>query len=117
MTYVDGFLLAVPKARFDDYKAMAERACKVWLEHGALSYVEASADDVPYGELTSFPRAVMAKEDETVVFAWVTYPSRAERDRIMKLVMEDPRLQGEMESAPFDGKRMIFGGFEAFVEG
>lgn len=116
MTYVDGFLLAVPKARFGDYKAMAERACKVWLEHGALSYVETSADDVPYGELTSFPRAVMAKEDETVVFAWVTYTSRAERDRIMKLVMEDPRLQGDMETMPFDGKRMIFGGFEAFVE-
>lgn len=117
MTYVDGFLLAVPKAKLDAYKAMAEKACKVWLEHGALSYVEAKADDVPYGELTSFPRAVMAKDDETVIFAWVTYASRPERDRIMKLVMEDPRLQGDMKDMPFDGKRMIFGGFEAFVEG
>ena len=117
MTYVDGFLLAVPKAKMDEYKAMAEKGRTVWLEHGALSYVEAKADDVPYGELTSFPRAVMATDDETVIFAWVTYESRAERDRIMKLVMADPRMDGDMDKTPFDMKRMIFGGFEAFVEG
>jgi len=116
MTYVDGFLLAVPKARLDEYKDLARMASKVWMEHGALSYVEASGDDVPYGELTSFPRAVQAKEDEVVIFAWVTYASRSERDRIMKLVMEDERMKGEMDKMPFDGKRMIFGGFEAFVE-
>lgn len=116
MTYVDGFLLAVPKARLEEYKDLARKASEVWMEHGALSYVEATGDDVPYGELTSFPRAVQAGDDETVIFSWVTYQSRAERDRILKLVMEDPRMQGDMEKAPFDGQRMIFGGFEAFVE-
>ena len=116
MTYVDGFLLAVPKARLDEYKELARQASKVWMEHGALSYVEATGDDVPYGEVTSFPRAVQAKDDETVIFSWVTYESRTERDRIMKLVMEDPRLQGDMDKMPFDMQRMIFGGFEAFVE-
>ena len=116
MTYVDGFLLAVPKARLDEYKELARKGNTVWMEHGALSYVEAMADDVPYGELTSFPRAVQAKDDEIVIFSWVTYESRAERDRIMKLVMEDPRLQGDMDKMPFDGKRMIYGGFQPFLE-
>ena len=116
MTYVDGFLLAVPKDRQEEYKELARKGREVWMEHGALSYVEAMGDDVPYGELTSFPRAVQAKDDEIVIFAWVTYKSREARDRIMKKVMEDPRMQGDMEKMPFDGKRMIFGGFEAFVE-
>lgn len=116
MTYVDGFLLAVPKARLEEYKELARKANQVWMEHGALSYLEATADDVPYGEVTSFPRAVQAQDDETVIFAWVTYESREARDRIMKKVMEDPRMQGDMEKMPFDGKRMIFGGFEAIVE-
>jgi uncharacterized protein YbaA (DUF1428 family) len=116
MTYVDGFLLAVPKDRLEEYKALARKANDVWMEHGALSYVETVADDVPYGELTSFPRAVQAKDDETVIFAWITYKSRAERDRVNKLVMADPRMDGDMDKMPFDGKRMIFGGFEAFTE-
>ena len=116
MTYVDGFLLAVPKARHDEYKNLARKANTECMEHGALSYVEAAGDDVPYGELTSFPRAVQAKDDEIVIFAWVTYESREARDRIMKKVMEDPRMNGDMEKMPFDGKRMIFGGFEAIVE-
>ena len=116
MTYVDGFLLAVPKARLDEYKELARKGNTVWMEHGALSYVEAMADDVPYGELTSFPRAVQAKDDEIVIFAWITYKSRSERDRINKLVMEDERVKGDMDKMPFDGKRMIFGGFEAIVE-
>ena len=116
MTYVDGFLLAVPKARLEEYKELARKGNTVWMEHGALSYVEAMADDVPYGELTSFPRAVQAKDDEIVIFAWVTYESREARDRIMKKVMEDPRMNGDMDKMPFDGKRMIFGGFEAIVE-
>jgi uncharacterized protein YbaA (DUF1428 family) len=116
MTYVDGFLLAVPKARLDEYKDMARKAGEVWIEHGALSYAEATGDDVPYGEVTSFPRAVQAKDDEIVIFSWVTYESRAERDRILKLVMEDERMKGDMDNMPFDGKRLIFGGFEAFVE-
>lgn len=116
MTYVDGFLVAVPKAQLDEYKALAKLASEVWMGHGALSYCEALGDDVPYGELTSFPRAVQAKDDDTVVFAWVTYKSRADRDRILKLVMEDPRMQPGMNNMPFDGKRMIYGGFEAIVE-
>lgn len=116
MSYVDGFVLAVPKARLDDYKALARIAGTVWKDHGAIAYVEAVADDVPYGELTSFPRAVQAKEDEIVIFSYILYESRAKRDEIMAKVMADPRLEGEMEKMPFDGKRMIFGGFEAFLE-
>jgi uncharacterized protein YbaA (DUF1428 family) len=116
MSYVDGFVAAVPKANIDAYKAMARKAGEVWKEHGALAYVECIGDDVPYGELTSFPRAVMAKEDETVVFSWVVYRSRAERYAIMAKVMADPRLKDSMTNAPFDGKRMIYGGFETFLE-
>lgn len=116
MPYVDGFLLAVPKANLERYKEMARTAGSVWKEYGALSYVECLADDVPYGELTSFPRAVQAKDDETVVFAWITYPSRAQRDEINKKVMADPRLAGDGWKEVFDGKRMIYGGFESFLE-
>ncbi|SFO05527.1 Uncharacterized conserved protein YbaA, DUF1428 family [Mesorhizobium sp. NFR06] len=116
MSYVDGFVLAVPKANLDAYKKMAETAGAVWMEHGALAYVECVGDDVPYGELTSFPRAVQAKDDETVVFAWVVYESRQSRDAVMAKVMADPRLKPDWETMPFDGKRMIFGGFQPFVE-
>ena len=115
MPYVDGFLLAVPKAKLDAYKEMARLAGSIWMEHGALSYVECLPDDVPYGELTSFPRAVQAKEDEIVIFAYATYASRQDRDAVMAKVMADPRLGGGMENAPFDGKRMIWGGFESFI--
>ena len=115
MAYVDGFVLAVPKKNLDAYKDMARKAGAVWMEHGALSYAECVGDDVPYGELTSFPRAVMAKDDEIVVFSWVTYASRAERDRIVAKVMADERLKGDAQNMPFDGKRMIYGGFEPFV--
>ena len=116
MPYVDGFVLAVPKAQMDDYKAMARLGAEVWKDHGALSYVECVADDVPYGTLTSFPRAVMATEEETVVFSWITYESREARDAINAKVMADPRMKDAMTSAPFDGKRMIFGGFQTFLE-
>jgi uncharacterized protein YbaA (DUF1428 family) len=109
-------VLAVPKARLEDYKALARKAGAVWKEHGALAYAECIGDNVPYGELTSFPRAVQAKEDEVVVFSWVVYESRAARDSIMAKVMADPRIEMDPASMPFDGKRMIFGGFEAFVE-
>lgn len=115
MPYIDGFILAVPKAKLDAYKAMAALAGEVWMEKGALSYVEAIGDDVPYGEVTSFPRAVLAKEDEVVVFAWITYPSRAERDRINAEVMQDPRMNCGSDEMPFDGKRLIYGGFESFL--
>jgi uncharacterized protein YbaA (DUF1428 family) len=116
MSYVDGFLLAVPKDKIEDYKALARLAGSVWKEHGALAYVESIADDVPYGELTSFPRAVQAKEDEVVIFSYAVYPSRADRDAIMAKVMADPRLKHDAANMPFDGKRMIWGGFESFVE-
>ncbi|WP_267550047.1 DUF1428 domain-containing protein [Rhizobium rhizogenes] len=116
MSYVDGFILAVPKDKIEAYKAQARRAGEVWREHGALSYVEAIGDDVPYGELTSFPRAVLATEDEVVVFSWITYESRQSRDEILKKVMADPRLQDDMQNMPFDGKRLIYGGFDIFLE-
>ncbi|OAF13912.1 MULTISPECIES: DUF1428 domain-containing protein [Bradyrhizobium] len=114
MPYVDGFVLAVPKDKIEAYKALARTACAVWMEYGALNYVECIGDDVPYGELTSFPRAVMAKEDEVVVFSWIVYRDRQHRDAVNKQVMADPRLKaGDM---PFDGKRMIYGGFETLLQ-
>ena len=116
MSYVDGFVIAVPKDKLDEYKKMAELGCKVWMEHGALGYLESAADDVPYGEVTSFPRAVMAKDDETVIFAYIVYRDRAHRDEINKKVMADPRMNMDPSKSPFDMKRMIFGGFSGFVE-
>jgi uncharacterized protein YbaA (DUF1428 family) len=115
MAYVDGFVLAVPRARLDDYRAMAELGREVWTEHGATGYVECIGDDVPYGELTSFPRSVMATEDEIVVFAWITYKSREHRDAVNAKVMADPRMKGDPSTFPFDAKRMIYGGFEPFI--
>ena len=115
--YVDGFVLAIPRKKIDAYRKLARKAGKIWREHGALEYRECIADDVPYGELTSFPRAVQAKDDETVVFSWITYASREDRDRINAEVMKDPRMNGyDPSNTPFDGKRMIYGGFKSFVE-
>ena len=116
MTYVDGVVLAVRKAKLDTYTEMAATAGQVWKDHGAIDYVECLGDDVPYGEVTSFPRAVMAQEDEVVVFSWITYQSRARRDEIVAKVMADERLQGDGWKDVFDGKRMIYGGFEALFE-
>ena len=116
MPYVDGFILAVPKKSLEAYKEIARTAGAVWMEHGALSYVECVGDDVPYGELTSFPRSVQATDDEVVIFSWITYESREQRDAINAKVMADPRLKTDPASMPFDGKRMIFGGFESFVD-
>lgn len=110
--YVDGFVAPVRMDNIEAYKAHARKAGKVWKEHGALDFVECVGDDVPYGVLTSFPRAVQAKDDEVVIFSWIVYRSRAERDAVMEKVMADPRLKGDM---PFDGKRMIFGGFEMVI--
>ncbi|HEX5933492.1 MAG TPA: DUF1428 family protein [Pseudorhizobium sp.] len=115
MVYVDGFIVPVPKARLDAYKEMARAAGDVWMEYGALSYVESIGDDTPYGEVTSFPRAVQASDDETVVFSWITYESRESRDQICEKVMKDPRLAGDEWKDVFDGKRMIYGGFRAFL--
>jgi uncharacterized protein YbaA (DUF1428 family) len=116
MTYVDGFVLAVPTANREAYQKMAEEAAVLFKEHGALKMVECWGDDVPEGKLTSFPMAVKCEENETVVFSWIVWPSREARDRGNKLVMEDPRMKPHMESPPFDGKRMIYGGFETIVE-
>ena len=118
MAYVDGFIVAVPRKNIAAYRKMSTKAGKVWREHGALDYREWVADDVKPGKLTSFPRAVKMKPGETVVFAWITYKSRAQRDKVNAKVMADPRLKNmmDMKSAPFDGKRMIYGGFESLVK-
>ena len=114
--YVDGFVVAVPKKNIDAYKAFSEKAGHVWKEYGALQYIECVADDVKPGKVTSFPQAVNLEADEVVVFSWIVYSSRAERDRILTSVMSDPRLK-DMSPAtmPFDGQRMIFGGFEVLL--
>ena len=116
MPYVDGFVVAVPKRNIEAYKELARKAGEVWKEHGALAYVECLGDDVPYGELTSFPRAVQATEDEIVAFSWIVYESRQQRDAVNAKVMPDPRLKDSMTNMPFDGKRMIYGGFETFLQ-
>ncbi len=118
MNYVDGFVLAVPTKNLPAYRRMAQRAGKIWMEYGAMQYVECVGDDVPVGKLTSFTRAVKLKKDETVVFSYIVYKSRTQRDRINKKVMADPRLVDVMDpkKMPFDGKRMIFGGFKVLLE-
>lgn len=116
MNYVDGFVAAVPTAHRDRYLRHAQAAAAVFRECGALQVVECWGDDVPEGKLTSFPMAVQRKDDETVVFSWVTWPSRAVRDEGMKRVMADPRLSPETNPMPFDGKRLIYGGFEVILE-
>jgi uncharacterized protein YbaA (DUF1428 family) len=114
--YVDGFVVPVPKKNVEAYRKLAETAGKVWREHGALDYVECVAEDVKPGKLTSFPQSVKLEPDETVVFAWIVYASRAERDRINEAVMKDPRMAHDPKSMPFDGKRMFMGGFEVLVQ-
>jgi uncharacterized protein YbaA (DUF1428 family) len=118
MSYIDGFVVAVPRDKIDAYREMSEKFGKIWREYGALSFRECIADDVKTGKLTSFPQAVMLEENEVVVFSWIEYGSRAERDAISEKVMKDPRLADVMspESMPFDGKRMIYGGFETLVD-
>lgn len=117
MSYIDGFVVPVPKENLAAYRKLARKAGKIWREHGALQYIECVADDVKPGKHTSFPQSVKLKDGETVVFSYIVYKSRRDRDRINKLVMADPRLQdmgpGDM---PFDGKRLIYGGFKLLVE-
>jgi uncharacterized protein YbaA (DUF1428 family) len=115
MSYVDGFVVAVPKKNLAKYKKMAELAAKVWMEHGALEYVEAVEDDVKPGKVTSFPQAVKLKKGEVVVFAYVVYKSRKHRDAVNKKVMADKRMQSDPKSFPFDGARMFWGGFKVLV--
>jgi uncharacterized protein YbaA (DUF1428 family) len=117
MSYVDGFVVPVPKKNLKAYLAMARTASKVWRDHGALEVRECVADDVKPGKRTSFPRSVKLKARETVVLSYIVYKSRAQRDKIMTKVMKDPRLAKMMnpKAMPFDGKRMIFGGFKVLV--
>jgi uncharacterized protein YbaA (DUF1428 family) len=118
MAYVDGFILPVPVKNLRAYRRMAQLAGKVWREHGALDYREFVADDVKVGKWTSFPRSVKLKRGETVVFSWIVYKSRDHRDRVNAKVMKDKRLAKMMDlkAMPFDGKRMIYGGFKTMVE-
>ncbi|MFT6465420.1 MAG: hypothetical protein ACJARL_002229 [Halopseudomonas sp.] len=116
MLYVDGFVVAVPTANKEKYRQHAADAAVVFKDHGALSLVECWGDDVPDGEVTSFPMAVKLRDDETVVFSWITWPSREVRDVGMQKVMADPRLDMEKNPMPFDGKRMIYGGFQMIVD-
>jgi uncharacterized protein YbaA (DUF1428 family) len=114
MSYVDGFVVPVPVKNLPAYLRMARKAGKIWMEFGALEYREWVADDVKVGKYTSFPRSVKLKPGETVVFSWIVYKSRAQRDRINAKVMKDPRLADMMDPkmTPFDGKRLIYGGFK-----
>lgn len=115
--YVDGFILPVPRKNLAKYKKMAKLAGKVWLDHGAIDYVECIADDVKPGKVTSFPQSVKLKKGEVVFFSWATYKSRAHRNSVMKKVMADPRLSGySPENMPFDGMRMFWGGFKPAVK-
>lgn len=117
MAYVDGFVLPVPTANLAAYRRIAKKAGAVWKEYGALEYHECVADDIKPGKLTSFPQSVKLKAGETVVFAWIVYKSRKDRDRINAKVMADPRLASMMEGKdmPFDDKRMFWGGFKTIV--
>lgn len=116
MNYVDGYLVPVPTANREAYRKMAVEAAALFKENGALQVVECWGDDVPEGKLTSFTMAVQRKADETVVFSWVVWPSKPVRDAGMKKVMEHPSMQKGPEGLPFDGKRMIFGGFQVLVQ-
>jgi uncharacterized protein YbaA (DUF1428 family) len=118
MPYVDGFVVPVPKKNLAAYRSMARKAGKVWREHGALEFRECVADDVKVGKWTSFPRSVKLKRGETVMFSYIVYKSRADRDRVLAKVMKDKRLATMMDAKamPFDAKRMIYGGFKSIVD-
>lgn len=118
MPYVDGFILPVPNNNREKYLEIARQCGKIWREHGALEYRECVADDVKPGKLTSFPQSVNLEDGETVVFSWIVYESRAHRDAVNDKVMSDPRMADMMkpENMPFDGKRMIYGGFEMAID-
>lgn len=116
MNYIDGFIAAVPVARQDAYLHHARLAALVFKEHGALRVTECWADEVPEGKTTSFPMAVKRQADEAVVFSWIEWPSRAARDAGMDKAMQDPRLQADTNPMPFDGQRLIYGGFQMIVD-
>jgi len=116
--YVDGFVIPVPRRKLAAYRAMARKAGKIWMEYGALEYVESVADDVKPGKHTSFPQAVKLKKGEVVIFSYIVYKTRKQRDSIMGKIMKDKRLADMMDpnNMPFDGKRMFWGGFKTMVE-
>ena len=116
--YVDGFVVPVPVGKLDAYRQMAEQAGRIWKEHGALQVWECAGDDVKPGKLTSFPQSVQLKDDETVVFSWIVFDSREQRDNVNAKVMADPRMKDMMDPTrmPFDGLRMFWGGFKTIVE-
>ena len=116
MTYIDGFVVAVPNKNKEAYIAHARKSAAVFKEHGALKMVECRGDDVPEGEITSFPLAVKCHGDETVVFSWISWPSKEARNKGMESAMADPRLHPDTSPMPFDGMRLIYGGFEVIVE-
>ena len=116
MSYIDGFVIPVPTEKKQAYRDMAAKAAPIFKEHGATRIVECWGDDIPDGKVTDFKGAVKAEAGENIVFAWVMWPSKALRDAGNKKVMEDPRLKMEGENAPFDGKRMIWGGFEMLLD-
>ena len=118
MSYVDGFVVPVPKNKLQDYRRMSQKAGKVWREHGALQYVEAAGDDLEVKFGTSFKKMMKPKAGETVVFSWIVYKSRAHRDKVNAKVMKDPRLASMMDDKkmPFDVKRMVYGGFKFIVD-
>jgi uncharacterized protein YbaA (DUF1428 family) len=116
MAYIDGFVIAAPTANKEKFLDHARRMDTIFMEFGATRVVEAWGDDVPDGKQTDFKRAVQAKEDETVVFAWVEWPDKATRDAAMEKFRTDPRMNDASDSPPFDGKRMIFGGFVPVLE-
>jgi len=118
MPYVDGFILPLPKKNLAAYRETANKFGSIWREHGALQFRECIADDVKPGKLTSFPQSVNLEDGETVVFSWITYNSRAHRDEVNDKVMKDPRMADMMkpEAMPFDGKRMVYGGFDVLVD-
>ena len=116
MTYIDGMVAAVPTANREKFKKHAQEAAAVFKDCGALNVMECWGDDVPEGKLTSFPMAVKREPDETVVFSWIVWPSREVRDAGMQKFMADPRMQPDKNPMPFDGKRMIYGGFEVLLE-
>ncbi|MFC0251753.1 DUF1428 domain-containing protein [Massilia consociata] len=118
MAYVDGFVLPVPLSNIEKYRDIATRAGQIWREHGALKFVECVGDDVKPGLVTSFPQSVKLEEGETVIFSWIVYESRQQRDEVNDKVMKDPRMADMMQpgTMPFDGKRMFWGGFEVLVD-
>ena len=119
MRYVDGFVVPVPKRKVEAYRRMAQKAGKIWREHGAVEFRECMAEDVKPGKHTSFPQSVKLEAGEVVWFSWIVYKSRAQRDRVNAKVMKDPRMANMMDpkAMPFDAKRMFFGGFKVLVKG